>query len=67
MGEGVLYNFAFTELPFKTVSGDVSVFPQNSEWSCNGSRKPAFEHVEPEFAHTFAQVIIGRCAQLRIS
>ena len=26
MGEGVLYNFIFTELPFKTVSGDVTAF-----------------------------------------
>ena len=26
MGEGVLYNFVFTEFPFKTVSGDVTAF-----------------------------------------
>ena len=26
MGEGVSYNFVFTELPFKTVSGDVTAF-----------------------------------------
>ena len=25
-GEGVLYNFVFTELQFKTVSGDVTAF-----------------------------------------
>ena len=25
-GEGVLYNFVFTQLPFKTVSGDVTAF-----------------------------------------
>ena len=26
MGEGVLYNFVFTEFPFKTVSDDVTAF-----------------------------------------
>ena len=26
MGEGLLYNFIFTELPFKAISGDVTAF-----------------------------------------
>ena len=26
MGEGVLYNFVFTEFPFQTVSGDITAF-----------------------------------------
>ena len=30
-GEGVLYNFVFTEFPFKTVPGDVNAFHRFKE------------------------------------
>ena len=36
-GGGVLYNFIFTDFPFKTVSGDVTAFHRIVTMSCGNT------------------------------